>query len=86
MRDKIDRLERFVNRISDARLSDRNINSESLLDADKDRENAVEQLAPLIGNLKLSDTGGTNYVSPAHWESIIEDVSVQYLARCELSC
>lgn len=74
MRDKIDRLEIFVNRIKDARGDvDTRSDSSAKQDVTGDSVNP-EDTSPLIGNLRLSDSGATQYVGPGHWESVIEDV------------
>lgn len=77
MRDKIDRLELFVNRIKDAQndadpVSVNSSNNDTAAGNNVDPEDAT----PLIGNLRLSETGATEYIGPSHWESIIEDVGM----------
>ena len=73
MREKIDRLEIFVN----------NLKTTGTTSAPKPKRNddcseisSRRDLSPLLGDLRLSDTGSTRYVSPVHWESIIDDVSL----------
>jgi hypothetical protein len=66
MRDKIDRLEVFVNSIKDARSQP--------VSTENGGTNEDATAGPLIGSLRLSETGGTEYVGPGHWESVIEDV------------
>ena len=75
MRDKIDRLEVFVNRIKDARTESSTSRSTPQDTSGSTRAANLEDVSPLIGNLRLSETGATQYVVPGHWESIIEDVS-----------
>jgi hypothetical protein len=78
MREKIDRLEQFVSQMKETKDGSA---STSPADgpakaSDASAEDPAQEVVPLIGALRLSETGGTQYVGPGHWEAIIEDVSI----------
>jgi len=74
MRKKLDRLEIVVNAL---RGSDGDHGSEDVLPgatplpSDSVRSGKTLQTA---GKLRMSDAGGTQYIGPSHWETIIEDI------------
>jgi hypothetical protein len=72
MREKVDRLEDFVNRVRESQAGSA---SSTKIAAPQSGSDISSEVATLIGNFRISDTGGTRYVGPGHWESIIEDVS-----------
>ncbi|KAK4956689.1 hypothetical protein LTR10_006216 [Elasticomyces elasticus] len=65
MREKVDRLESFVNQLKSTAPTKHNTRS----------PNAEHSLAHATGKLRLTDTGGVHFVGPSHWESIIEDIA-----------
>lgn len=54
MREKVDRLETFVNSLKHPVQEDTN----------GDAPDSQHDLAPIIGDLRLSETGSTRYISP----------------------
>ncbi|KAK4889434.1 hypothetical protein LTR27_011778 [Elasticomyces elasticus] len=64
MREKVDRLESFVNQLKTAPTT-HNTQSPSV----------EHSLTHATGKLRLTDTGGVHFVGPSHWESIIEDIA-----------
>lgn len=74
LREKIDRLETVVNalRESDVDLGSKNGLSgatESFLESAKS-----DKVLKTAGKLRISSAGGTQYIGPSHWETIIEDI------------
>jgi hypothetical protein len=69
MRAKVDRLETFVNALRDPGASSKSFPTNVF-----NNEESKESLENLTGKLRLSGTGGTQYIGPSHWESIIEDI------------
>ncbi|KAK5698048.1 hypothetical protein LTR97_007008 [Elasticomyces elasticus] len=65
MREKVDRLESFVNQLKSTAPTKHNTRS----------PNVEHSLAHATGKLRLTDTGGVHFVGPSHWESIIEDIA-----------
>jgi hypothetical protein len=78
MREKIDRLEQFVSQIKEAKNGSTSSSpaDETAKATDAAAEDPAQEVVPLIGALRLSETGGTQYVGPGHWEAIIEDVRI----------
>lgn len=76
MREKIDRLETFVNRIKDSKPTSNESIINSAIKRDAASNASTKDVSPLIGNLRLSDSGSTQYTAPSHWESLIEDVRI----------
>lgn len=85
MREKIDRLEGFVERLrgEGEGFGIRRGDGGSGRDGGVANGGGLEDVVPLAGNLTLAESGGTKYVGPSHWESIIEDVSKAWKS---LSC
>ncbi|KAK3638723.1 hypothetical protein LTR56_006730 [Elasticomyces elasticus] len=65
MREKVDRLESFVNQLKSTAPTKHNTQIPSV----------EHSLAHATGKLRLTDTGGVHFVGPSHWESIIEDIA-----------
>ncbi|KAK5732286.1 hypothetical protein LTR17_010600 [Elasticomyces elasticus] len=65
MREKVDRLESFVNQLKSTAPTKHSIQTPSV----------EHSLAHATGKLRLTDTGGVHFVGPSHWESIIEDIA-----------
>ncbi|KAK3113198.1 hypothetical protein LTR53_009740 [Teratosphaeriaceae sp. CCFEE 6253] len=75
VREKVDRLESFVSQLKQsapAGSSDLTV-ANGCLDPTDERSGDVV-LSQTTGKLRLTDTGGTAYHGPSHWESIIEDI------------
>ncbi|KAK3679311.1 hypothetical protein LTR78_000872 [Recurvomyces mirabilis] len=74
MREKVDRLESFVNQL---RQTDTG-KDESAVEH-KDDTAAIAQpatdLAHTVGRLKVTDAGVVHFVGPSHWEAIIDDIT-----------
>ncbi|KAK0841756.1 hypothetical protein LTS02_016733 [Friedmanniomyces endolithicus] len=77
MREKVDRLESFVNELKQNAPAGKP--GKAVLSGHPDehiKEHASnEVLAQATGKLRLTDTGGVHFVGPSHWESIIEDIA-----------
>ena len=89
MRDKIDRLENFVNRLRDSKMATGEVTTATIVKDESTpdvQQSATGRLSSLTGNLKLSESGATRYVGPANWESIIEDVSAVTFERYQSWC
>lgn len=88
VREKIERLEGFVGRmvreggedvLGGGRDGKENGSVEAASEVKKE-----EDVVPLMGNLRVAGSGGTKYVGPSHWESIIEAVSLHSCPLCLL--
>jgi len=83
MKDKLERLEYFVNQIKALRSNDDGNNSDrpQVHDAAAVGDGLQQASVPdtsitvALGSLTVSGTGSTEWIEPSHWESIIEDVS-----------
>ena len=73
MREKLDRLENFVTQLKSAQPDNTPVESRQLGVSHAAGQNDAH-LSSSLGNLKLSESGGTQYFAPSHWESIIDDV------------
>lgn len=76
---KVDRLESYVYQLKEAKAA----TAEGATDGESENGshgvasgNPNERIPPVMGNLKLSETGGSRFVGSGHWESILEDVSM----------
>ena len=84
MRGKLSRLEAFVNQLRDGQSSQSDV-SHLTARVDEARGTRGDQtesnLVPLTGKLNLSENA-TRYVGGAHWEAIIDDVSLVANMTC----
>jgi hypothetical protein len=71
MRDKVDRLESFVSQLRQSE----NLAAPTIAPNGLKTATDHGDLNQATGRLRLTDTGGVQYVGSAHWESIIEDIS-----------
>ena len=72
MREKVDRLEAFVNHLKQSKPAAKGATVDTRTEGGEDK--TAQDLSPLTGNLRISESGSTQFIGPSHWESIIEDV------------
>lgn len=74
MKEKIDRLETFVNNLKETGSSAGQSSTPTLVANDDNGNNSDRHPTKLTGTLRLSDSG-TQYIGPTHWESVMEDLA-----------
>lgn len=78
MREKIERLEQFVNGMRGSEPTPLAVSEGAQSAADSYAHAQAENQDPLTsltGRLRLSETGSTQFIGPSHWEAIIEDLA-----------
>ncbi|KAK5125657.1 hypothetical protein LTR85_011931 [Meristemomyces frigidus] len=76
MREKLDRLEHFVNGLRGSGVEVPATHAEvRIASISEPQAGPQDRLANLAGKLRLSETGSTQFIGPSHWEAIIEDLA-----------
>lgn len=85
MRAKLDRLETFFNHMQGSSRNDGELFRPSF-DSLRDEARGSSQSLVRRVDLRVQPSGATLYLSPSHWESIMDDVRWKRLSWTHVAC